>query len=135
MDEVFFPVETHRPRKGQVIACYTAMAELVDGEDKRAILDMLHRPGASVLSAQKFMRKRCHATESDSTRVLKAMLRDLQSGTTFEEVAAKPYKFTVELFYYTEPQNIPEDDPHWIQITLLNSDKLSVNIVDAPNDS
>jgi hypothetical protein len=74
------------------------------------------------------MRKRCHATEVDATRVLKEIISDLQSGMSVEEVVSKPYRFTLELFYYTEPKNIPEDDPHWSQITLLQSDKLSVNI-------
>jgi len=123
----FFPIETHRPLKGQVIASYVAMAEFIDGEDKRAIVDAVQRPGASVLSAVKLMRKRCHATEADATRVLKEIVQDLQSGMSVEEVVSKPYRFTLELFYYTEPQNIP-DDPHWSQITLLQSDKLSVNI-------
>jgi hypothetical protein len=124
----FFPIETHRPLKGQVMASYAAMAEFIDGEDKRAIVEAVQRSGASVLSAVKLMRKRCHATEVDATRVLKEIIQDLQSGMSVDEVVGKPYRFTVELFYYVEPKNIPEDDPHWSQITLLQSDKLSVNI-------
>ena len=125
----FYPIETHRPLKGQVIASYAAMAEFIDGEDKRAIVEAVQRSGASVLSAVKLMRKRCHATEVDATRVLKEIVRDLQLGMSVEKVVSKPYRFTLELFYYTEPKNIPEDDPHWSQITLLQSDKLSVNIL------
>jgi hypothetical protein len=124
----FFPIGTHRPVKGQVIASYAAMAEFIDGEDKRVIVEAVQRPGASVLSAVKLMRKRCHATEVDATRVLKEIIQDLQAGMSVEEVLVKPYRFTLELFYYTEPKNIPEDDLHWSQITLLQSDKFSVNI-------
>jgi hypothetical protein len=109
-----------------VIASYTAIAEFVAGEDKWAVVEAVQRPGASVLSAVKLMRKRCHATEIDAMRVLKEIIKDLQSGMSVEEVVDKPYRYTLELFYYTEPQNIPQDDPHWTQITLLNSDKISM---------
>ena len=52
------------------------------------------------------------------------MAEDLLAGMTEEDVALKPYKYTLEMFFYSNPNNIPKDDPHWSIISLLNLDDL-----------
>jgi hypothetical protein len=71
------------------------------------------------------MRKLLFASEVDAYRVPRLMAEDLLSGMTEDEVAEKPYKYTLEMFFYTKPENLPKDDPHWSLISLLNVDEVS----------
>ena len=48
------------------------------------------------------------------------MAEDMISGMTEDEVASKPYKYTLEMFFYANPENVPKDDPHWSIISVLN---------------
>jgi hypothetical protein len=68
------------------------------------------------------MRKLLFASELDSYRVPRMMADDMLSGMSDDEVAVKPYKYTMEMFFYTKPENIPRNDPHWSSISLLNLD-------------
>ena len=128
-NEHFFPIQGQRPLRGQVMARFTHHAELVDGIEKRQIIDLLQKRG-SAISATKVMQKVCHASRIDSVRVPQEMLKDLLEGLTEEEVAAKPYEFVLEMHYYTKPENIPIDNPHWEQISILNEEQLRCKILD-----
>jgi hypothetical protein len=55
------------------------------------------------------------------------MAEDLLAGMTHEEVAKKKYKFTIEIYFYTQPEYIPRDDPHWISVSLINLDDQILN--------
>jgi hypothetical protein len=118
-DKHFFDVRRHAPKRGQVIARFTAVADLVDGRLKRDLIDLLKNT-EKALPATNVMRKLGCCTEADSYRVCIEMTKDLLSGMSDDEVAEKVYEYHLESFYYTDPSNVPTDDPHWSTITMLN---------------
>jgi hypothetical protein len=113
----FHDVRTNSPKRGQVMARYAATAELVDGDLKRDIIDMLclHEQIESVM---KILRKLAGATEKDAIKIPLEMSRDLLTMTP-DEVAAKPYPYVCEFFFYTKKELIPVD-PHWTCISIDN---------------
>lgn len=121
--EYFFDVRRNRPKEGQILAKFTAIAEFVDGPHKRDVIKLLKMDKAKQASA--VMQKIHHAKEPDCYRVCREMCEDLVSGLTDEEVASKPYEFVLEAFYYTQREHIPKDDPHWSTIQLLEYDQES----------
>jgi len=121
--EHFFEVNrNHKPQRGQTMAKYTAIVEFVDGNLKRDILNLL----VNTQKAQEctiLLRKLGGAVEGDALRVCREMAEDLHSGMSVEEVAKKIYKYTFEQFYWTKPENVPDDDPHWSLIEMKNLDQ------------
>lgn len=119
--DFFFDVRKHRPKKGQIMARYSAVGELVDeGPLKRDLIKLLIEHPNGGEAAAKVMRKLGGAIERDSYRVPREMVEDLVGGFTDEQVAAKPYKFILEHFFYTHREYVPTDDPHWSMIEILN---------------
>jgi hypothetical protein len=106
--------------KGDVIAQYTAVAEFVDGLEKRQMISLLRDTEGKMESTAQVMRKLLFASELDAYRVPKMMAEDMLSGMSEEEVAKKPYKYRLEMFFYTDPDNVPKHDPHWSIISILN---------------
>lgn len=119
--EHFFDVRDHTPRKGDCIARFRAVAELIDGFEKRQMIQLLGEPNSHFAIAQ-MMRKLCHAREPYTFRVPQMMAADLLEGMSPDEVAEKPYEYELELFYYTKPENVPKNDPQWTIIKLVNTD-------------
>lgn len=119
-DQYFFDVRKHKPQKGQVMAKYTACAELVDGRLKRDLIDLLlyHKEGGG--AASKVMRKLGGSNDRDAYRITREMAEDLVAGMTVDQVAEKPYSFILEHFFYTQKELVPKDDPHWSTIEILN---------------
>ena len=77
------------------------------------------------------MRKLGCATEKDSIRICKDICNDMISELSIQEIENKSYKFTIEIFYYTEKEYVPKDDPHWSLISIINSDlNVKATIVD-----
>lgn len=128
-DQYFFDVRRHEPQRGQVMACYTAKAEFLDGMEKRNIMSMLQGDG-KVEAIRQVMRKLLHANEADSIRVPKEMAQDLIAGMSHDEIAKKKYKYTVEVYFYTQQEYIPRDDPHWSCVSLINLDEVIENTED-----
>lgn len=120
--EHFHDVRQSKPKKGQVVARFTAVAELVDGGMKRDIMNLLKNT-TKAIPASNVMRKLGCATEVESLKVCRAMVTDYLAGLGDEEVAAKPYEYQLETFYYTDLGNVPEDNPRWSVISLLNLDE------------
>ena len=118
-DEQFYDVAKHRPRKGQVMAKYTAVAEFIHGQAKQDVIRLLQMDKA--VAAVNVMKKIHHVREPECFRVLREMAEDLLVMTP-EEVEQKPYKMVIEYFYYTDRSNVPTDDPHWEMIPLLDYD-------------
>jgi hypothetical protein len=116
--EFFHEITKFKPRKGQVLARYTAMAEFVDGDVKDFVVASLLKNQIGAEMASKVMKHHCHATDEYASKVPLEMALDLKNGMTIEEVKQKPYKFQLEYFYWTEPDNIPKDDIHWEMITI-----------------
>lgn len=118
--EFFRDVRVHSPEKGDVMAQYSAIAEFVDGNEKRQIISLLTSTENKMEATAQVMRKLLCASELDAYRVPRCMAEDLLAGMTEDEVASKPYKYTFEMFFYTNPDNVPKDDLHWSVISLLN---------------
>jgi len=118
--EHFRDVRISTPFRGDVMAQYTAVAEFVDGNEKRQIISLLASTENKMEATAQVMRKLLFASEVDAYRVPRLIAEDLISGMSVGEVAAKPYKYTLEMFFYTDPSNVPKDDPHWSCISLLS---------------
>lgn len=120
-EEYFRDVRKTAPRKGEVMVRYISGAEFISGHEKRHMIQLVQMKG-KMEAATQIMRKLLFASEIDAYRVPKAILSDLIEGLSEEEVLEKPYPYTIEIFYYTKPEYVPKDDPHWSQITMLNLD-------------
>jgi hypothetical protein len=118
-EEYFHDVRKCRPMQGYIMAKYSAVAELIDGEGKKDILYLLKLNQAHAASA--VMRKMYGAIEPDCYRVCREIVEDLMVMTE-AEVLKKPYKFILEFFYYVKKEYVPKDDPHWQIIDLINFD-------------
>jgi hypothetical protein len=119
-NQYFKDVRISMPEKGDIIAQYTAVAEFVDGNEKKQIISLLTSTENKMEATAQVMRKLLFASEEDAYGIPRKMAEDLLSGMTEEEVAQKPYKYTLEMFFYTQPDNVPKDDPHWSSISVLN---------------
>lgn len=117
--EYFFDVRMHRPKRGQVMARYSGIAEFVDGRMKQDVVDLLRTKDKGQIAVQVLRKLGC-ATERDAIRVCKEICQDLLTMPV-EEVIQKTYKYTIEVFYYTQKEYVPTDDPHWSVISLINA--------------
>lgn len=122
--EYFRDVRVSKPEKGEIIALYSACADLVDGNEKRQIISLLTSTEDKMEATAQVMRKLLHASELDAYRVPRMMAEDLLSGMGADEVASKPYRYTLEMFFYAKPECLPKDDPHWCSISVLNIDDI-----------
>jgi hypothetical protein len=80
-ESYFFDVRKHRPKPGQVMARFTAMADFVDGQMKRDVVYLLRECKGGAKGAQRVMRKLAGAVEGDSIRVLREMSRPCCCGS------------------------------------------------------
>lgn len=119
-NEFFFDVAEHGPKPGQVMACWRAVAELVDGDEKRSVVNLLCENNLGADMAVRVLTGLCSARERDAVRAAKEMSQDLLSGMTREEVLEKPYRLVLEKFFYTWKKYVP-DDPHWQVIKIVNA--------------
>lgn len=118
-NQYFFDVRTNKPQPGQVLACYEAQAEFVDGNLKRDLLHLLLYKNKAEPACRVFQKVAC-ATWDDSVRICREITEDLISGMSSEEVLQKPYSFKLQQFFYTEKQYIPDNDPHWWSTSLID---------------
>jgi hypothetical protein len=121
-DEYFFDVRKNSPKPGQVMVCYTATAEFVDGNLKRDITYLLAATD-KVDAAVQLMRKLGWASDQDAIRICREVVEDLAAGKTSDEIAETIYKYQLKAYYYIDKENldfIPKDDPHWDVIELKN---------------
>lgn len=122
-DQYFRDVRTSQMSRDDIIAQYTAVAELVDGLEKRQLISLLRDTENKMEATAQVMRRLLFASELDSYRVPRMMAEDMLSGMSEDEVSLKPYKYTLEMFFYAKPEHVPKDDPHWSVISVLNSDE------------
>lgn len=125
--QYFFDVKTHRPKPGQVLACYETAGELIDGQLKWDMIDLLVNTESAGESAPRMLQRVAGAKEEDAMRVVREMADDLLNGLSPAEVAAKPYKFDMQFFYYTEKKYIPDGDPHWWSAALIDTTRPDFN--------
>lgn len=110
-----------RPERGDVIARYSAIAEFIDGQMKKDIINLLMNNEKAV-AATAVMRKLGCSNEADSIRICREVAEDLASGMTPDQVETKIYKYKLESFYYTKKEYVPHNDPHWAIISIANLD-------------
>lgn len=115
----FFDARHYKPQEGQVMAKYMATAYLEDGDLKRELIDLLFKDGKAE-TVSRIMQVMGNAIYKDSYRVPKEMASDLLSGYTVEEVAEKPYQFTLELIFWATKDAVPKNNLHWITIPVLS---------------
>ena len=117
--EYFFDVRTNKPKKGQVLAKFTAVAEFVDGQGKKDIMYLLSL--GKIEQAIAVMRKIHGVRELDCYKMLKEICKDMLTLEA-SEVEKKVYEFTIQLFFYTQREYVPQS-PNWETIQLLEYDK------------
>jgi hypothetical protein len=117
----FKDVRNNAIQKGEIMAKYTSYAEFVDGNEKKQILYLVKNTDKMHATSQ-VMRKLLFASELDAFRVPREMAEDLANGMSEEEVLNKPYKYKLEMFFYTKSENVPKDDPHWSIISIINAE-------------
>lgn len=116
----FADVRHFLSKKGDVIARFRAVAELIDGFEKREMIELLKKPN-SARAVSQMMRKLANAMEPDTYSVPIAMAKDILAGMSDDEIAKKPYEYTIELFYYAQPEYVPKDDLNWTIISIVNA--------------
>lgn len=121
-NQYFRDCRNSKPEKGDIIAKYSAIAELVSGPLKQDLIGMLKNFDRAV-AATKIMKKLAFSTEKDSVRVCREICQDLLSGLTEDEVDSKVYSYEMEMFFYTKKEFFPHDNPHWSTIGILNLDE------------
>lgn len=118
-----------KPEKGDVLACWRSSADFIDGWLKRNVIELLASNKTGAESAQKVMKNLVSATEKDSIRVTREMAEDIYHGVPMQEIFDKPYRFIIEMFYWVQPQYVP-NDIHWSIIKTINVTKQEPEIVD-----
>ena len=121
-DQYYKDVRRFRPERGEIMVCYAHSAELVLGNEKRHLVYLLKLDG-KIEAATQVMRKLLFACEQDAYRVPKMILQDMIAGMSEEEILNKSYPYTVHIFYYTKPEYMDRNDPHWTSISLIHLDE------------
>jgi hypothetical protein len=120
-DQYFFDVKKFGPKHGQVMARYLANAELIAGDEKGYLIDLLITNPMGAEMGVQIARNAFAAQEKEAIRLCKEMAQDLLNGMSRQQVLEKPYKYTLEKFYWTRENLVPKNDPHWtvIKVTIL----------------
>jgi len=127
-NQYFKDVRQNKPEKDDIIAKYSAMAEFIDGGEKRQIISLLTTTEDKMEATAQIMRKLLFASERDALKVPRTMAEDLISGMSTDEVAEKSYKYKVEIFYYTKKEHLPLDDPHWSSISIIDMNEIDSKV-------
>jgi len=117
--QYFKEIKNNKPERDDVLARYRAKASLVNGAMKKDLMNLLMHNDS--ISALKVLQKLGGAIEEDAIRVLKNISKDLLNGLSPEEVENKEYEYTYEAFYFTKPECLPENNPHWTSISIKNN--------------
>jgi hypothetical protein len=118
--DYFFDIRQNRPKAGQIMAKFTAIAEFVGEGAKKDMIYLMTLDKAH--QASMVMRKIHGAKEPDCYRVCREIAEDMLAGKSEQEIIDKPYEFVIELFFYTQREHVPKNDPHWETIQLMKYD-------------
>lgn len=116
--QYFRDVRTNRPQKGEIMARFWAVAEFVNGPEKKELINLLK--SENVYQAVQSLRKLQGVVAPDCYRVCREICEDLLFLPE-QEVEEKSYRFMIEFFYYTQKQLVPKNK-HWEVIKLLEYD-------------
>ena len=119
-EKYFRDANTCKPEQGDILAKYSAMAELVYGDLKQDIVKLLKISDFGAKTSIQIMKKLGKANEKEALRVVKAMCCDLFAEMTDDEVLAKPYKYVLEMCFFTKREHVPPDDLHWEVLAINN---------------
>ncbi len=114
-EEYFFDARRFAPKKGQVLAKFTAVAEFVGGRGKRDIMDLAKQD--KIQQAVQVMKKIHGAKEPDCYRVVREIAEDLLR-LSHKEVENKPYEYIVEYLFYTQKELVPKNK-HWETLNVI----------------
>lgn len=119
-NDYFFDTRLHKPKKGQCLARFTAIADFVEGQGKKDIIELLKRDKA--MAAVQVMQKIHCVKPPHCYKVLKQMAEDLLD---FPDVwvEKKPYEMIVEYTFWTERQYVPKNSQNWETVQLVEFDK------------
>ncbi len=120
-DQYFFDVKKFGPQPGQIMARYIAKAELIGGEEKGYLIELLATNPMGAEMGIQIARNAFGAKEDDCIKLCKAITVDLLNGMSKNDVLEKPYSFTLEKFFWTKEEYVPKGDPHWqaIKVSVL----------------
>lgn len=118
-NEYFFDVRLNRPKRGQCMAKYTAIAELVDGNLKRDVIYLLSCTN-KVNESIELLRKIALMDEGDAIAICLDIAKRLYDKEDSDKIANYPHEYKLEALYYTQEEHVPKDDPHWSVIELKN---------------
>lgn len=129
--EYFFDVRKNGPKKDQILARFSAVAEFVEGKMKQDIIYLLSTMANGGGSAVKVMQKLGCATYEAAIDICIEVVQDLTSGhmrgmsveAIGEEVEKKVYPYHYEQFFYAQAACVPKDDLHWAIIQIDNLDE------------
>ena len=122
-DQYFKEVEKGSPEKEDVIAVYTALAELCGGEIKKDIIYLLQTyPEIGAKQAITIATKLCKTNYEQALKLVTDICKDLFDGKDYDFVYNKVYEYIIEIYYYTKAENIPENNRHWNKVTIQNYD-------------
>jgi len=116
----FFDVRKYGPKPGQVLACYETKADLIEGDLKSDIINLLTKNDGAGGKASILLRKLAGATEKSSIEVVKSIINDLLNGLNEEDVAKKPYEMHCQYYFYTFKDCLPTNDPKWWSASLID---------------
>lgn len=122
-DQHFFDVRKNKPKKGQVMAKFNAIAVFGSGQEKMDIINLVKTD--KIHQASQVMQRIHLAKAPDCYKVLREICEDLYSGMSDEEVNEKEYEFVVESIFYTQKENVPKNDPHWETLDVIKYDSES----------
>lgn len=119
-EQYFRDTSNHRPEAGDVMVFYKSNAELQAGDLKGQMIDSLYEERIGPQKAMQIFIKMGKAAHQEALKVVKEICSDLHSGMSKDEVMEKPYKFFLQLSFYTKKEYVPVDNPHWELIPLKN---------------
>ena len=130
----FRHIDSSKPEKGDILAKFGAIAEIVEGQDKDDLINLCLEDDSAKASSN-MMRKIFHAAEWDVYGIPRHITEDCLNGMSVEEMKQKIYSYAMELFFYTKPEYMPQrDDPdakYWSLIQIVNlEDYLKIEVKD-----
>jgi hypothetical protein len=121
--EYFRDASKFPPRKNDVLVRYRAIANFINGDDKKDVVFQLSSSSFGAKSAIQIVKKLGKTNEKEALSVVKRICEDLYGGMKEEEVLAKPYSYVLEMFFFADKEHVPKDDKHWDCLTINNLDE------------
>jgi hypothetical protein len=130
-EQYFKDASKHRPEKGECLAIFKSMAELVNGDIKQEVILAVTTNEYGGQGAVQTLMKKCNMSYKEALRVCKEICQDCTTLSE-QEVLDKPYKFLFEKQYYTHKDFVPKDNPHWQVVGLKNISIKDIEIKTEP---